>query len=211
MNKARPIAPEHKSQILEKFLKYIAREYLILDDKEMIKSLIDYFAVAKGNSDIRVVLNGTSCGLNHATWSANFWLPNANTIVRLLSFGYRMVDIDIGEMFLNFPLHKILRSYSGVDLSCFREQLLKEFPSLRSRYKGKRILAYWTRLWFGSRQSPEYSTIYYYLIEEFIRGHHEELDNPLRWDHIILNLVGSSDWDPRLPNVYKWDWHTWTI
>ena len=31
------------------------------------------------------------------------------------------------------------------------------------------------------------------------------IDNPLCWDEVILNLVGNSDFDPSLPNVYKWD------
>ena len=27
----------------------------------------------------------------------------------------------------------------------------------------------------------------------------------MRWDSIILNLVGSKEYNPSLPNVYKWD------
>ena len=52
-----------------------------------------------------------------------FWLPTVNTLCRLLSFGFRAVDIDIEEMFLNFSLRKSLRLYSGVDLSAIRHQI----------------------------------------------------------------------------------------
>jgi hypothetical protein len=40
-------------------------------------NLLHYFAVPKGEADIRVVFNGTSCGLNDALWSPNFYLPTA--------------------------------------------------------------------------------------------------------------------------------------
>ena len=31
--------------------------------------------------------------------------------------------------------------------------------------------------------------------------------NPLRWDKVILNLIGNTNFDPAYPNVYKWDSH----
>lgn len=74
----------------------------------------------KGDTNIRVVYNGTSCGVNGAHFASNFWLPMTNTMTRLLSFGYRTVDVDIGEMFLNFPLDQSLQAYPGVDLSMFK-------------------------------------------------------------------------------------------
>ena len=48
---------------------------------------------------------------------------------------------------------------------------------------------------------------FYYLAEEFIRGNHHETTNPLRWDEVILNLIGNKDYNPAFPNVYKWDKH----
>ena len=78
--------------------------YLRLVPQESVKGLIDYFHVPKGPTDIRLVFNGTSCGLNNTVYASNFWLPMSNTMTRLLSFGYRGVDIDIGEMFLNFHI-----------------------------------------------------------------------------------------------------------
>ena len=30
----------------------------------------------------------------------------------------------------------------------------------------------------------------------------------MRWDKVILNLIGNSNFDPAYPNVYKWDSHS---
>ena len=113
------------SAIFSKIKKYLKRGYLTIKPRCEINSLIDYFAVPKGEDDIRVVFNGTSCGLNDCLWSQNFWLPTANSLVRSVVFDCKFVDLDLGEMFLNFPLHKSLVSYSGVDLTPFRQQLLE--------------------------------------------------------------------------------------
>ena len=107
---------EDKAKLTQKILTYLKNGYLVFTQEDEVHSYIDYFAVPKGLDDIRMVLNGSSCGLNAAIFASNFWLPMSNTITRLLSFGYRVVDIDIEEMFPNFPLHQSLRSYSGLDL-----------------------------------------------------------------------------------------------
>jgi hypothetical protein len=85
-----------------------------------VASLLDYFFVAKGDSDWRMVYNGTSCGLNARLWAPNFWLPNASSALRVLDHHYYSVDLDHGEMFLNFPAHSSFETVSGVDLSFFR-------------------------------------------------------------------------------------------
>ena len=67
---------------------------------------VDYFGVPKGIGpdetilDIRLVYNGTSCGLNEAVWAPNFWLPTADKAIRQLCFSYWSVDLDLGECFL---------------------------------------------------------------------------------------------------------------
>ena len=55
------------------------------------------------------------------------------------------------------------------------------------------------------KQSPEYAATFYYLAEEFIRGNHTDINNPLRWDTIKLNMLGDKNFNPAFPNVYKWD------
>ena len=90
-------------------------------------------------------------------------------------------------------------------MSPFKERIHKEFSGLRDLSSETRLSGHWTRLWFGGNESPELATTFYYLAEEFIRGNHTDLNNPLRWDDIILNLIGNPDFDPTLPNVFKWD------
>ena len=51
------------------------------------ESDVDYFPFPKGLGllgewlDIRVVYNGTRCGLNDAVWAPGFWLPTADTAI----------------------------------------------------------------------------------------------------------------------------------
>ena len=191
-------------KILSKVIKALKRGYLIPTHRSNIKSLIDYFAVDKAGSDIRVVFNGTSCGLNAAVWAPNFWLPTARSMSRSIGFNYKFIDLDLGEMFLNFPLHPELRKFSGVDLTPFKRDLEKElvgidWPEKKNRY------AIWTRDWMGFSPSPEWSCRYYYFAEEFIRGYEKSLSNPLRWDRVVLNLIGSKSFNPALPQVFKWN------
>ena len=96
-----------------------------------------------------------------------------------------------------------MQSILGVDLSPFKQELLYITPThLQHKYK---LAATWTRLWFGMKQSPEYAATYYYLAEEFIRGNHTDIDNPLRWDTIKLNVLGDKDFNPTFPDIYKWE------
>jgi len=191
-------------KILSKVVKAIERGYLEPSHRANIKSLIDYFAVDKAGSDIRVVFNGTSCGLNAAVWAPNFWLPTSKSMSRSIGFNYRFIDLDLGEMFLNFPLHPELRKFSGVDLAPFKKDLDKaldhiKWPEPKNRY------AVWTRDWMGFAPSPEWACRFYYFAEEFIRGYEKALSNPLRWDRVVLNLIGSETYNPALPQVFKWN------
>ena len=86
--------PIEKMLIFEKVIKYIKRGYLIICDHKLLSNFIDYFSVAKGDTDIRLVFNGTSCGLNDATWSSRFWLPMSGSMTRIIYFGYAVVDIE---------------------------------------------------------------------------------------------------------------------
>jgi hypothetical protein len=70
------------------------------NDAAFVKSLIDSFPVDK-DDDIKMVYNGTSSGLNNALHAPNFWLPIPASAARVLGVGYFMVDMDLGEMFLN--------------------------------------------------------------------------------------------------------------
>jgi hypothetical protein len=78
--------------------------------------------VLKGEDDIRMVYDGSVSGLNDSMWIPGFALPTINTHLRAVEAETYMADVDVGEMFLNFILHKSLGSLSGVDLTCFFPQ-----------------------------------------------------------------------------------------
>ena len=64
-----------------------------------VSSSLDYFAVPKGDLDVRVVFDGLSCGLNKALWAPNFCLPSASSAIMLLSFSTWMAEMDLVKCF----------------------------------------------------------------------------------------------------------------
>jgi hypothetical protein len=54
----------------------------------VVTSGTHYFSVPKGLDDIRVVYNGTSCGLNDVLWALRFGLPTVKQTLRALLAGY---------------------------------------------------------------------------------------------------------------------------
>jgi hypothetical protein len=98
-----------KLPLLDKITKVLQQGYLVIPSAlNYIKSLIDYFEVPK-DDNIQLVYNETSCGYNEVLYAPNFWLPTPASAARVLGYGYYMVDIDLGEMFLNFPLPFVLQ------------------------------------------------------------------------------------------------------
>ncbi len=76
-----------------------------------------YFCMDKGLDDIRMVYNGTSCGLNEVLWATRFGPPTIKQMLHALLLGYFQCDLDVGEQFLNYPLHTNLREFLGMDVS----------------------------------------------------------------------------------------------
>jgi hypothetical protein len=103
-----------------------------------------------------------------------------------------MADVDVGEMFLKFVLHKELRSLSGVDLTCF-------FPSA----DGAPVWKTWQQAAVGLKSSPYQCTQAMGMAEEVIRGDCLEPTNVFRWDRVRLNLPGKEGYDPSVPWVSK--------
>ena len=189
--------------VLDKIKTVVDRGYIVsYANPSAVQSRVDYFDVPKGPTDVRMVYNGTSCGLNAVTFAPNFYLPTPHAAARNLNYNYCGVDIDLGEMFLNFPLHQSLRPVSGVDLRPFKDHLEKR-PA--SRVGSSVSASRWERCWMGFRPSPYWSVRFYYLAEEFVRGNRLDAENPLRWDFVILNLPGDPDYDPSMPRVFKWN------
>jgi hypothetical protein len=204
--RARPPKPDSVDLIKTKLDSILAKEYVKLKPSRyndmhaaFIESYMDYFAVPKGDEDIRMVYNGSSCGLNEVLWAPRFWLPTPKSATRVLGYDYCGVDIDLGEMFLNFPLPQELRPYSGIDLTAFKSAL--GFGDLDD----DAFLIRWNRCWMGLRPSPYYAVRYYYWAEEFARGNPEDKANFLGWTRVILNLPGDTKFDPTMPFVMKWN------
>ena len=82
-------------------------------------------------------------------WAPLFWLPTPSSMLRAVSYGHSPVDIDLGEYFINLPLHEILQKVSAVDLTQFRDKVKARFPHLwtklteTSSKEPKRVLAIW--------------------------------------------------------------------
>jgi hypothetical protein len=56
-----------------------------------------------------MVYDATKCGLNELVWAPNFFIPSVESMVDLLDSKSWMADIDLGGMFLNFPLDPKVR------------------------------------------------------------------------------------------------------
>ena len=105
-------------------------------------------------------------------------------------------------MFLSFNLHSALISFSGIDLTHFRDERRKTFPGWKAIRTEKRLAAVFNRTWFGNHQSPETCVRCYYLAEEIIRGDPFDPDNLLRFNTVIINAVGTDQYNPALPNAF---------
>lgn len=195
-DKQRPPDTDEMEKIAKKLGKVLDREYV---DWGEVMSLIEMFAVVKDVVDIRMVYNGTKSGLNDALWAPSFFMPNADSATRLLSYDTFCVDLDLGEMFLNFFMDEKIRPYAGIDLTAIKH-LLKEAPDVAGRLEMR-----WNRQFMGMKPSPYNSVRSYYFAEEFARGNPRIDSNPMRYDKVILNLPGSPDYDPSQPRVMKWN------
>ena len=173
-----------------------------LDNGEVIVSLTSFFDVPKGESDIRMVYDGTKCGLHRAVWIPSFFLPNVQSHLRAVEEGTFMCDVDLGEMFLNFMVHPSMRKYLGVDLT--PHQL--DFENLSSSEIADtlgRIWVCWNRIAMGLTWSPYQAVRSLHLAEEVIRGDRLDPNNVFRWDRVRLNLPCQEDYNPALPWVSK--------
>jgi len=183
--------PKDKAALAEckrKISKVRDRRYIVPGEDI---SCTGFIAVPQGTDDIRMVYDATKCGLNAAVWAPNFGLPTIDSVLRNADGSTWFGDIDLGEMFLNYFLDERLRSYAGVDVR-------GEFPDSEGYER-------WERSLMGFRPSPFLCTQTFGWGEDVIRGDRHALDNPFRWDKVVLNLPGSQQFDPCLPWVYRWD------
>lgn len=190
---------EKRRKIREKIDKVMHRRYMLCTGVD-IKSLIRYFGVPKGESDIRIVYDGTANHLNSKIWVPSFWLPTVDTLIRALDKNSWLADRDIGDMFLNFQLHHSVVPYTGVDL----RPLYEDGEEAEPKY------AHWDRNLMGIKPSPYNSIKLALIAEEVCKGDRHETGvgadgrelNPFQWKSIRLNLPGPG-YDPSLSWVAK--------
>ena len=168
----------------EKIWKAIKRRYLLPTDL-LVKSYIKYFAVPKGEDDICIVYNATANKLNEAVWVTTFWLPTIDLLVCAVGLTSWMTNRDVGDMFLNYQLHKDVRPFTGIDLT-----LLYAGPE----DPGPRI-AVW------DRNLMEFAVAL--VAKEICKDDCFETDvgwdgkelNPFQWEVINLNLTGTKNYN----------------
>jgi hypothetical protein len=183
--------------MLEKFEKVLWGGYI---SPGLVLSLTAYFGVPKDLDNIRLVYDGTCLGLNAALWAPLFWMPDAASAVRVVSFYTYVFDSDFGEYFLNFFNDPDIHPYCGVDLTLFHDKV-----NARKDLVAESDLECWNCCFMALHPSPYNAIRYGYLANEFAPGDRKARTNAMRWDQVILNLPGSWDYDPALPWLMKWD------
>ena len=188
-----------RKMVAAKVSAMVSKSYL---EEGFVRTALHYFAVPKGDSDIRMVFDGTSCGLNDSLWSPNFFLPTSRNAAEMLSFGSWMADVDFGEFFPNFFADERVRKHSGVDTAPFSPFVLTSSnPGHDLKFMGLR----WSRLFMGMKPSPYNAVRFYYWGEEFAKGNLRNSANPFGYDEVILNLPGMNSYDPTKPKILKFN------
>jgi hypothetical protein len=182
--------PAIQTQIRAKLENVLRKGYI---SKGQVTSLTSYFAVPKGTNDVRMVYDSTKSGLDAALWVPSFSLPTVDTLTDMLEASSWMSDLDMGEQFLNFPLDPALGPFCGIDVR----------PYLGSPAGSQTHWLCWTRCMMGLMLSPYITNKGAHIAEETVLGDRLSPSNPLRWDHVKLNLPGMSAYDPTQPWVSR--------
>ena len=156
-----------------------------------VDSLTSFFAVPKGEDDVRMVYDGTKSGLNDAIWVPSFPLPTVDTMLRAVTFNTAMSDFDLGDCFLNFVLHVTMQALCGIDLSKFCGS------------DGDVLWERWVRAAMGLKSSPYQAVQAVLVAREVALGDRLDENNAFRWKLVKLNLPGSREYDPSIPWVAK--------
>ena len=182
-----PSASYMQEKMIGKLSKVTARGYV--EDGKVL-SLINCFAVPKGEEDIRLVYDGTKSGLNAAVWAPNFFMPTPDSVLMWVDSKTWFADLDLGEMFLNYFMDERLREYSGVDLSGLLEKIGTDWRR-------------WGRTFMGFSPSPYNAVKLFGWTIDLIYGDRWNVRNPYRWNGLLVNLPGSLEYDPSKPRLCK--------
>jgi hypothetical protein len=110
-------------------------------------------------------------------------LPKAPTHMRSVEPGLFVVDVDIGEMFMNFFLDPQVRRFVGVDFTKFYPEELDEVKKVipeRCNYCA-----------MGFRPCPFVTIQTLALLEKKKISDRNDLDNVFHWKSLKMNLPGT--------------------
>jgi hypothetical protein len=187
---------EVRKKVSLKLQKVLDRRYIEVVPDIELASYMYMFDVPKGDSDVRIVYDGSKSGFNDATWAPWFALPTVETMSRTILPSGWCGDRDFGEMFLNFPLHPLARMYCGVDLS-------KLSLGNVERVEKNHFVGRWTRNAMGLKSSPYLAVQAATRVKRKFLGDQFDSDNPFNWIKCILNLPGSVGYNPTMPWIRK--------
>jgi hypothetical protein len=134
-----------------------------------------------------MVYNATRCGLNEVVWAPNFFIPLVYAMLSVLDANSWMGDIDLGEMFLYFPLDVKVQPLMRVDLTPY-------FGA-----GNKPVWEQWSRCLMGFKPSPYNACRTFMWGKELIWGNPADETFPFQWNDVKLNLPGDPFYDPTQP------------
>jgi hypothetical protein len=140
-----------------------------------------------------MVYDASKSGFNQVLWVPSFPLPTADHLTDLLDEHAWMADVDMGEMFLSFPLDINLREFFGVDLRPY-------FPEKAGTHT---LWERWELCLMGLRPSSYVTTKCVALADELVFGDRKDPANPFHWSTVRLNLPGEPCYSPTVPWVSK--------
>ena len=182
------------SEILQKVLD---RRYIEVVPDSSLQSYMFMFDLPKGESDVRIVYDGSKSGFNDSTWAPWFALPTVESMSWTVLPGCWCRDRDVGEKFLNFHLHPGARLFCGVDLS----QLTLEKVG---RVEKDHFVGQLNGNAMGLKCSPYLAVqAATRLKRKFLGNQHHDRNNPFAWTKCILNMPGSIGYDPTRPWIQK--------
>jgi len=186
-----------RNQMEAKLRKVLKRGYI---GSGPVTALTRFFSVPKGETDIRMVYDGSVSGLNDILWAPSFGLPTVDDLLYSVDHTSWLGDLDIGEQFLNFIAEPELQRFCGVDLTCYDlmdEDKVEEQPSKKINWKR------WTRCPMGVKTSPYHACLNMLHWEQMLRGDRFDPSNPFQYETVELNLPGMRNYDPRVAKVRK--------
>ena len=189
-----------RATVAAKIAKVIKRGYVFSSGIRLF-SLIKYFAVPKTETDYRLVYDATANKLNEAVWAPSFWLPTVDTLVRYIDGDTWMMDRDIGDMFLNFPLDKKVWPYTGLHIGDLFDEDTEEGAEILRKAGANWV--HWGRCLMGFKPSPYNAIKTSLVVEEVVKGDRHNDENPFQWNHVRLNLPGDENYDPRVSWISK--------